>query len=729
VADSVFTLGLDLSAFEAVLRQSLDGVDKRTARSIAAAQRAAGEAVREASKVAQEAARAQARQAREASDALKAQERAAKEAAAASERAAREAEKAAEEARKQTQEGLKGLGELLGFPVDKVEKLGQAFGLVGGPLAALAGGAAIATAALALTAGAVYGLVSAAIDLDKELAPLREDGLLPPIDPAWTASLEEADHALAGAGAAVKDLVVRLGGQLAPAVEWAAVAVGNMATAVANSGLTLASFGVAARTGVVAVLQTMVDWALMIPSIYARMAGLVGRALEGLGFTSLGGQLREVTDDALAFKNSIGEMIGGGVIDMWVEGVTLMGREADVSGGSVRRLGAAVRASGDATKAAATAAKDAAKAQEDAAKAAREWAREQGMVAAAAQDLARLAPELEALIAQLERAAEVELAARFAEAEQGVADYGSAVRDLVMQPIKGAASAAVDLGKALLSSVGLSAGSAVQMLLQITTDAVSAQQAAAEGVTAARTELATAIASGDTTAIAEAREGLKAARQELEAADPTAFTKGLIDGATDMVIAIVDALPGVVEGIVESAPRLITALVDAIPALVIALVKAIPEIAGSLAVALAIELPLALVASLPDIVKALGEGIVGAWVAAASRIKRVIGDIFKEIATGGRADTKTFGDTPGPVRVGASGARVSPGDYVVAARSREGLAAQTGQGQPSAQPLRVVLDVRDGPVALGLSIATSRQAQREGWGRDTTGRRSPYRSR
>jgi len=138
-----------------------------------------------------------------------------------------------------------------------------------------------------------------------------------------------------------------------------------------------------------------------------------------------------------------------------------------------------------------------------------------------------------------------------------------------------------------------------------------------------------------------------------------------------------------------------------------------------------VELPIALLANLPAIAKSLAIGIGEGFVEAGQRIKRVIGDIFREIATGGRADTRTFGDTPGPTRVGPGGARVSAGDYVVAARSREGLAAQLGSA-PSPTPVVVTFDVRDGPVQLGIQRATDRAVRRRGIGRDSSGRRSPY---
>lgn len=757
MADSTVSLGLDLSAFEAVLKQGFEGLGRGAQKALAEAKTAAALAAREATQAFREQQRAQTSAAREAARALREQERAAERAAAESERAAREAAKAADEAKKQTAEGLKGLGELLGLPVDKVEKLGQAFGLVGGPLAAVAGGAAIATAALALTAGAVYGLVTAAIDLEEEIAPLREQGLLPPLDPAFTANLTAAEQAMAGAGVASKALVVQLGAQLAPAVEYAAVVVSGMVTSLLESGLSLADFGRYVRSGVVVVLQSLVDWALMIPTIYARMAGLVGSALESLGFEALGGKIREVTDDAVDFKNSIGELVGGGLVDQWATGLTLMGREADLAGDATRRLGAAALALGDKAEGV-TKLKDEtaklAREAEAAAKAAAEWAREQALVAVAAQGLEGIAAELEALIVLLERTAAVELDKQWAAAEQGAEDYAAAVKDLVMQPIHAAREAAKGLASELSAAAGIdltaftSLEGAATELLRISTMAAEGQIEAQEAVKAARLEgveavaqaerdLAAAVATGDGGAIeaaraalaqaqASAKQGISEAKADLEAASPEKFIKGLMKGAVRMVTAITEALPAVVQGIVDGAPALIDAVIDAIPKLVVALAKAAPQIAIDLGTALAIELPIQMLMNLPALIKALGEGFIGGFVSAAARIKRVIGDIFREIATGGRADTKTFGDTPGPVRVGPSGARVSPGDYVVAARSREGLAAQVGARGAGPSEVRVVLDVRDGPVRLGLSRATTQTLARAQVGRDTSARRSPY---
>ena len=832
MADSVVSLGLDLSAFEATLRAGFDGLDKRSVKALAEAKRAASEAIREtarattaairsqddaaraarasaaqAAREAEAAARAQAdalreQQREEARLAAEAERRAAaqaqagralaglaaqtseaerlthayeeqireirrlvsitgdhaageKAAAAAAakhakeldrvereargeadalreaERAAKDAAKAAADASRQQREGLKGLGELVGLPVDQIEKFGQAVGLVGGPLAAMAGGAAIAAASVGLAAAATVGLVRAAIDLEAEVAPLRRDGLLPPLPDGYTAQLDEADLAMRGAVTAAKALTAQVGAALAPAVEYGAVVLGDLVTSVMASGDTLRGFGQVIRSGVIVWLQTLIDYALRIPTLYARMAGAVGSALSALGATDIGGQLQSVSADLIDFKDSIGQAVVDGVITDWTTGVALMGRSADVSGAAIKRLGAAQRSLDDRPPAAAKGdaaaeAKRAADAQRKAAEAARDWAMQLGMVNAAAQGLEDLGPELENIIALLEQAAAVELEKTFADLDASVADTSDAIKAGLLSPLSAAATAAKGLGQSLSSAAGIDlSGGLTTAIIGMARNSVEAEQAALASIAEARAGLREAIAGGDVEAIASARAALATAKQELQAARPEAFVTGLIEGAADMVQGIVDALPGVVDGLVKSAPALIDGIIGAIPDLVVALAEASPQIAIDLATALAIQLPIQLLAAAPQIAVSLARGIAGGFVAAAGRIRQVVGDIFREISTGGRADTRTFGDTPGPTRVGPGGARVSSGDYVVAARSREGLQAQLG-GTTQAAPVVVTLDVRDGPVRLGISRAVSREQRRQGLGRDTTGRRSPY---
>jgi hypothetical protein len=273
--------------------------------------------------------------------------------------AAKEAERAAAEASKNMGEGLKGFGELIGLPVDKIEKLGQAFGVAGGTFGAVAGGAALATLAIAGTAAAVFGLTSAAIDLEKELGPLREKGLLPPLDPTFAANLSQAEQAMAGAEIAAKNAAVQIGARLAPAVEYGAVVVAEIADAMTMAGGTFSAFGAALKSGVIIYLQTIADWGLAIPTIYANMAKVVGGALSALGMDSVGGKLTALADGFLDFKNSI----GSGLVDNFTTGLELMGRAADVDGEKFRALGAAAQDANDRQAKSAAKATDASKAQ------------------------------------------------------------------------------------------------------------------------------------------------------------------------------------------------------------------------------------------------------------------------------------------------------------------------------------------------------------------------------
>lgn len=308
--------------------------------------------------------------------------RASSQAAAAAKASSAASIQATEAAAKQQREGLKGLGELVGLPMDRIEKLGQAVGLVSGPLAAMAGGAAAAAAAVGLAAAATVSLVRSAIDLEKEIGPLREQGLLPPLPPGYAEQLEEADNAMRGATTAAQALVVQVGGALAPAVEWAAVAAGELVNSVMDSGDTLRGFGQIIKSGVIVWLQTLADWALRIPALYANMAGIVGDALSSIGFGDIGSKLSKVSDDFLDFKNSIGSSLVNGAIDDWNTGVLLMGRTADVTGGSIKKLGEAQRSLGDKTSGTSKASKEAAQASKDAERAARDLAKAYEDVAA-----------------------------------------------------------------------------------------------------------------------------------------------------------------------------------------------------------------------------------------------------------------------------------------------------------------------------------------------------------
>lgn len=822
MADSVVSLGLDLSAFEATLKQGFEGLDKRAQRSLANAKQAAAEAVREASRAAAAAIRQQDQASREAARA--AADRIREEQALAREVKARAAEQQRAAAalsrlaagrsevealthayREQIAE-IQRLVEVTGDQEAGAKAVAAATARHQSALEDLKGSADGASAGLKSTAGASYALKQQAQSLQKNLLDVVQS-LVAGQAPMQVLSQQgpQLAEAFAQAGDTAGLLKEAFGGviaaaaPIATALAAAAVAAAALGTAyvvVANqteaaststAGLVLqveasraaldrarasTSQQAAALRGLAASAATaQEDLAVLVGTadrhevamrreIAAmedrnRASALAAAANLAAAETALQNEralLRNVNASVVARAEASAKIKALEAeikaqralvaqarqnLDSERQAIELAAdyrRETEASEAALQRraeaqqaAAAASAAAAEADREAAAAAKEAAAAQAAAAAAAREWAREQGMVAAAAQDLARVAPELEALIGLLERTAADQLAANIAAAEVAVNDTSKAILSGLLSPLRAAGAAARGLGQSLSSVAGVDLRSltSAEGLVTLAADAVTAERDALAAVAEARAGLREAIASGDAGAIAEARAGLQAARGALEQARPEAFVTGLIDGAADTVQAIVDALPAVVDGLVSSAPALIDGIIGAIPDLVVALAQAAPQIAIDLATALAIQLPIQLLAAAPQIAVSLAKGVAGGFVEAAGRIRTVIGDIFREIATGGRADTRTFGDTPGVQRAGPSGARVSPGDYVVAARSREGLEAQLG-GSPQPQPVVVTLDVRDGPVRLGISRAVSRQAQRSGLGRDMTGRRSPY---
>ena len=821
MADSVVTLGLDLSAFDAVLREGMDGLSKGAQRALAGAKKAAAEATREAASALKAQIRLQDQAARDAAAA-------AREQAAAERALAAEAQKRADiqaRAAKSLAAMAAGRTETERLTHAYREQIAEIQRLVEVTGDQAAGAKAVAAATAAHqeamgqlkpaadgAAGAIKGAGAASWQMQQQVQSLRKNvldlgqSLLAGQDPLTALGQQgpQIAEALGQSGDAAEALKNAFGGLTSAAAGLAAplagiaIAAASLATAYilvannvekANDGLVtlraqvdasraahdkataaasaqataLVSLSAATRTAqqdLAVLVGTADSYAVALEretkAIRERQRAELLSVTQGLAAAEVALQnekaLLRSRDASVAERAEASQRIktlerdiaarraqataARAAADAEVQAAADAAeyrRELEASEAVLERRKEAQDRATDASERAAAAEREAAQrarelaeTQAAAAKAAREWAMFEGQVNAAAQGLERLAPELEAVIAQLEAVGAAAQAQAFKDLEAGVASYGAAVRSMVTNPLLGALQAARDLGTELGAAAGIDlSGGPLKTILSLAGDAVKAEKDALATVAEARASLRDAVASGDAGAIAEARAALQGARAELEQARPYAFVTGLVDGAADMVEAIVEALPAVVDGLVDSAPRLIDGIISAIPQLVVALAKAAPAIAIDLATAFAIELPIALLANLPQIAKSLAVGIGEGFVEAGQRIKRVVGDIFREIATGGRADTRTFGDTPGPTRVGPQGARVSAGDYVVAARSREGLAAQMG-GQPSPQAVVVTLDVRDGPVSLGLSRAVARDLSRRGAGRDSSGRRSPY---
>jgi hypothetical protein len=332
------------------------------------------------------------------------------------------------------------------------------------------------------------------------------------------------------------------------------------------------------------------------------------------------------------------------------------------------------------------------------------------------------------------------------------------VKGIISKGIETIVNGIKNIGSALAEASGASdllgaitdPSQAIALAANVATAGVEAKKALSE----AKKELAAAVVSGDPEAILDAKAGVEEAKKALEAASPKTFIKGLVDGAGELIKGIVSSLPIILQTLIKELPSLIDTIIESIPVIISALAEALPDIVQMLAkaipelIAVVLEsLPVIisgliksipalitgliqglprliealikmapmivmeiiktlielLFKSIPQMIVAIFEAIVGAF----KKAKQVIKDVFREAVTFGKADTKTFGDTPGPVKVGIEGmrARFSPGDIVVAAKTEEGLRSQIGKNNVQAQQeVRAVLDIRDGLVFVDKAM-------------------------
>ena len=193
-----------------------------------------------------------------------------------------------------------------------------------------------------------------------------------------------------------------------------------------------------------------------------------------------------------------------------------------------------------------------------------------------------------------------------------------------------------------------------------------------------------------------------------EAAKGAKGADAMADAAIDFVTGLADNIGPFIGALVDRLPDIIVALAEAAPVIVIEIVKAVPHI-----------------------VKALFVGIVKGMVALARSIAREVRRAVRDVVSfrdrddrGGRRRRRRVSDTPGPIRVDRE-TTVAPGDYVAAARTPAGLRAQVG-ASPAPLSVTTVIDVRDGPVRLGMAISARREVDRLGVGRNSSGRAGVY---
>ena len=182
----------------------------------------------------------------------------------------------------------------------------------------------------------------------------------------------------------------------------------------------------------------------------------------------------------------------------------------------------------------------------------------------------------------------------------------------------------------------------------------------------------------------------------------------------EIIIALVEAIPMIIENLILALPLVIAALINLIPTLIVELIKAIPRLAVVLVMGM-IDL---LIVQLPRLVLVLGQSLASAIIMSVMAVVETLRDLFNsfpeiledaiamfkdlpqkiadglssafdrfidffrdviaEITSLGRAETASFGDTPGAIKAGTSGlsANFAPDDYIIAAQKPVDLLKQ-----------------------------------------------------
>jgi len=194
-----------------------------------------------------------------------------------------------------------------------------------------------------------------------------------------------------------------------------------------------------------------------------------------------------------------------------------------------------------------------------------------------------------------------------------------------------------------------------------------------------------------------------------EIANGAAGGRAVAKMAAGFITGLAKGIGPFIQAFVLNADKIVIALVKAGPQIVAGIIKAVVRIGKGIA---------------RSFVDGIGEGL--------RRVARQIARVVVDAVTPGNRRRRRIrvGDTPGPVRVPRGGTiEAAPGDMVVAARNTQGLRNQLGpaaSGSGGETTVTTILDVRDGPIRLGISRSTTRELDRRGVGRDMTGRRRAY---
>jgi len=270
--------------------------------------------------------------------------------AKASKAAASEAQKAAAEAQKAQREGLKGLAEFAGLDVGPIEKLGEATKLLsttGGAIVGVAGGVAVMFAGIAAS---VYGLVTAAIELNDKMTKLDELSADVSFPPEYATSVSAASDSLTVLKGQTDILVYTLGAELAPYLGWVVNGLIDMVKWVGTSGEFFSGLASILKMVASVYLQNMIDVLTFGVQRFMEIVGVVGKLASVLGMQELGASLTSASDTFDEFISTLGSKAVNFGFDNTIAGAHGIVTSFNLSADANKRLAYALKAAGDTAK-------------------------------------------------------------------------------------------------------------------------------------------------------------------------------------------------------------------------------------------------------------------------------------------------------------------------------------------------------------------------------------------
>jgi hypothetical protein len=259
------------------------------------------------------------------------------------------------------------------------------------------------------------------------------------------------------------------------------------------------------------------------------------------------------------------------------------------------------------------------------------------------------------------------------------------------------------LGDAIVGQIRRGVAAAQQVTALLTGGALGGGLAAAANAISGAAQEGAQASAAASERIAQARRAIAQADTAEERAAAQADLKRAEAEKRRAEAMVADPGGAAARAMAKQALSFVEALARGVGPFVVALARRADEIAYAIAKAMPVVVE-ALVRGGPQIAWAIVRGLAEAWADLARRLARIVRDAIGEAVTGGRRETRTFGDTPGPVHVTRpTTATFSPGDYVIAARSRDGLQQQA---QAPAAQARSAPDLDPEALAAALSRRT-----------------------